>query len=102
MGTTLEMVAQPDQVIEHRAERCQSCGAALGAGESQVVERRQVFDLPPIEMEVTEHRTLRTVCGKCGYETTGAFPAQVSQPVQYGAGVKSLLVYWHAQQLLPL
>ena len=102
MGTTLEMVEQPDQVIEHRAERCQSCGAALGAGESQVVERRQVFDLPPVEMEVTEHRSLRSVCGKCGCETTGEFPAQVSQPVQYGAGVKSLLMYWHAQQLLPL
>lgn len=102
VGTTLEMVAHPDQVIEHRAERCRGCGAVLGDEESQVVERRQVFDLPPSEMEVTEHRSLRTRCVRCGCETAGAFPAQVSQPVQYGAGVKSLLVYWHTQQLLPL
>ena len=101
-GTTLEMVAQPDTVIEHRAERCQGCGAALVDRATEVVERRQVFDLPPSEMEVTEHRSMRTVCGCCGCETAGAFPTHVSQPVQYGAGVKSLLVYWHAQQLLPL
>ncbi len=101
-GTTLEMVAEPDQVIEHRAEHCQGCGADLGDGVSEVIERRQVFDLPPTELEVTEHRSVQTCCARCGCETVGAFPAQVSQPVQYGAGVKSLLVYWHTQQLLPL
>jgi len=85
-GTTLERVAHPDRVIEHRAERCQGCGAALADGVSEVVERRQVCDRPPSDREVTEHRSLRSLCGCCGCETVGAFPAQVSQPVQYGAG----------------
>lgn len=102
VGTTLEMATQPDKVVEHRAGQCQGCGAALGGGESQVAERRQVFDIPPTEMEVTEHQSIRSVCECCGCETVGSFPEQVSQPVQYGAGVKGLLVYWNTQQLLPL
>ena len=102
VGTTLDMVEHPDKVVEHRAEHCQGCGAALGNGASHVAERRQVFDIPPTELEVTEHQSMRSTCESCGCETVGTFPEQVSQTVQYGAGVKGLLVYWNTQQLLPL
>ena len=101
-GTTLEKTNQPDYVIPHQAEKCENCGAGLSSSESQIAERRQVYDLPPIEIEVTEHQTLRTRCAECGCETVGAFPETVSQPVQYGAGVKSLAVYLQGQQLMPL
>jgi len=42
-------------------------------------ERRQVFDLPAIELTVIEHQAQRRVCG-CGVVTTVVFPAQASAP----------------------
>ena len=96
------MVAESNKVIEHRAEQCEGCGSELGDGVSEVMERRQIFDVPPIELEVTEHRKMETVCAQCECKTTGAFPAQVNQPVQYGVWIKGLLVYLHMQQLLQL
>lgn len=102
VGTTLEPVERPDHEIQHRAEHCQECGAGLIGVAGQIVERRQVFDLPPIEIKVTEHQLIQTKCLACGGETAGVFPESVSQPVQYGAGVKSLMVYLQGQQLMPL
>ena len=81
-GTTLEMTEQPDYVIRHQAEKCEKCGSGLNSRESQIAERRQVYDLPQIEIKVTEHQTMRTRCAECGCETAGAFPERVSQPVQ--------------------
>ena len=81
-GTTLEMTEQPDYVIRHQAEKCEKCGSGLNSRESQIAERRQVYDLPQIEIKVTEHQTMRTRCAECGCETAGAFPEIVSQPVQ--------------------
>ena len=48
-----------------------------------VVEARQVFDLPPMHYEVTEHRVLETRCA-CGKWHRGEFPEGVKAPVQYG------------------
>ena len=54
-GTTLQQVAVPDQTRIHEPAQCVACGASLAevAGQSDP-ERRQVFDLPPLKLEVTE------------------------------------------------
>jgi transposase len=65
------------------------------------VERRQVFDLPPVVVAVTEHQVGTKICPRCGCATRGEFPAWVTQPVQYGFGLLSLLVYLVVFQMLP-
>jgi transposase len=52
-------------------------------------------------MEVTEHQTQTKVCGRCGAENKGEFPAGIKAPVQYGAGGRSVAAYLLGYQLLP-
>lgn len=100
-GHTLRMVATPDRVVEHRPGRCAACGAALAGVPACAVVRRQVVDLPPLALAVTEHRAARVRCPACHRPTTAAFPAEVAQPVQYGPRLKGVAVYLRHYQLLP-
>jgi transposase len=100
-GKTLKMVSHPDKLEQHDAEFCLQCRASLLQGEGRVVERRQVFDLPAVALEVTEHQVLERTCGHCGQVNRGGFPPSVKAPVQYGEQVRATVVYLRAQQLLP-
>ena len=97
-GCTLALVDTPDTTEVHMPACCAACQADLTDAPATLGERRQVHDLPPLRLFVTEHQVQRKTCAACGYVTQGAFPPQVSQPVQYGAGVQ---VYLSAYQLLP-
>ncbi len=48
-GHTLKMSETPDEVIIHRPEGCRECGHLLEGVNPGSIERRQVFDLPPIK-----------------------------------------------------
>ncbi|MEI2421184.1 DUF6444 domain-containing protein, partial [Arthrospira platensis SPKY2] len=74
-GKTLEMVAPSatDLLVVHPVtERQCTCGQSLESASSSVsVERRQVFDLPPMLLEVSEHRLEVKHCVCCGKQHTG-------------------------------
>lgn len=101
-GKTLKRVEQPDQVINHAPEACTACGESLEtvAGEAGS-DRRQVFDVPPIKLEVTEHRIIKKTCPTCGKENCGQFPQEVRPGASYGHQVKALAVYLLNYQLIP-
>lgn len=101
-GVTLAMVAEPDDVQEHRPSSCGSCEHPL-AGDGVVVgvERRQVFDLPEVAVRVTEHRLMSVVCPDCQAVTKASGPACASRQVQYGPGVAAVASYLVSYQHLP-
>lgn len=100
-GTHLRLVDAPDHVVVQRPTVCAGCAAPLDEGDVDGVERRQVVEAPPVRAVVTEYRGLRVRCPHCQTPTTGAFPATVSAPVQYGPRLRALAVYLTHQQLLP-
>jgi transposase len=100
VGNQLDKVAVPDLVITHDVECCSSCGK-LFSDCSVTYESRQVFDLPEIKLQVTEHRIAKKRCGGCGKLSKGNFPIEVNRPTQYGNGLKALCVYLQNYQMLP-
>jgi transposase len=85
----------------HGPKACAQCQQPLDREAGVVVERRQVQDLPPLRLEVTEHQALAVHCPTCHAVTRGVFPDAVRAPVQYGPRVRALAVYLHQYQLVP-
>jgi len=100
-GSALSLVAESDQVIVHRPATRERCQAALDGVAAPGYERRQVVDLPPLRLEVSEHRAEAKTCPHCQHTTRGVFPTDVTTTAQYGAGIKALAVYLLTYHLLP-
>jgi len=100
-GGTLNMVDKPDQIIEHKTSVCAHCGKVHSQEPLVIRGRRQVFDIPPPRIEVTEHRALDWVCCGCHHENQGKFPAQVSAPAQYGLRLQTMSVLFNNAYCIP-
>ena len=101
-GQTLTQVAEPHHVILHALPGCPHCQTELKAVAAVGQVKRQVFDIPPVGIEVTEHQAEVKQCPGCGVRVQAAFPAGVSQPTQYGLRLKAQACYLHNYQLIPL
>lgn len=99
-GHTLKMSEKPDRSEVHRVEECEHCGCSLIDQSADGVEKRQVHDLPPLRLLVTEHRAETKTCC-CGHVNKAAFPEGINAPVQYGEGIKAAAVYLKNYQFLP-
>ena len=67
----------------------------------EVIETRQVFELPELRVRVIAHRKIRSTCA-CGATHVGAWPQGVNAPAQYGASVKAMAVNLNQYHLVPL
>ena len=99
-GSKLKKACAPDAIIVHDIVRCDRCGGGLPK-DAHGHDARQVFDIPPIRIQVTEHRRLHKTCTSCGKQNMGEFPKGLVQEAQYGDSLKSLCVYLQNYQMLP-
>lgn len=95
------MVAAPDKVEVLLPTHCQCCGNSLESVDSIKEEKRQLFDLPKIEMKVTEHQAHTKECPHCHTQTKATFLEDINATTQYGANLKSFISYLNAYQMLP-
>ena len=100
-GSRLTPRPDPDQIVVHAPSACSSCGCGLDQAPVVGEQTRQVFDLPPIALMVTEHRAQQRACA-CGAVTTAGFPSEASAPTCYGPGVAALGTYLLGRQHLPV
>lgn len=99
-GRTLRLTASPDVVERHTVSRCSGCNLSL-AGVTGDIERRQVFDIPPLSLTVTEYQAERKVCPHCDTNNRAPFPDGVLPGATYGMRFQALAIYLQHQQLLP-
>ena len=98
-GTTLAQVARAAREVRHEPACCGRCGAGLAGRPVTGIERRQVFGLPPVTVQVTEHQLIERECG-CGQRTRGAAPEGAEAPVQYGPRIAAVIIYLYIGQFL--
>ncbi|MBD1913223.1 MULTISPECIES: IS66 family transposase zinc-finger binding domain-containing protein [unclassified Leptolyngbya] len=80
--------------------QCEGCGQGLHDVAVDWV-LRQVHDLPPLRLWVSEHQVEEKRCPCCGVLNQATFPSEVNSVVQYGSGITGLMVYLMVGQLLP-
>ena len=83
-GHPLALIAIPDVEVLYRPAVCSACQCPLEGVAGQVIERRQVQDLPALTLVVTEQQVEAVHCPQCQAVTRGTFPAAVCAPAQYG------------------
>ena len=96
-GSTLAQVADPNERVAAPARPVRRLRQRFGGRTEVGMEKRQVFDLPPMTVEVTEHQLIARRCA-CGATTCGTAPQGVSAPVQYGPRITAIVLYLYVGQ----
>jgi len=98
-GSKLLKTTNPDKVVFHDITVCECCQSILpNEGE---LKSRQIFDIPKIKIEVTEHQIISKRCSSCGAKNKSVFPKELVQEAQYGKHIKSFGIYLQHYQMIP-
>jgi transposase len=103
-GSTLSFSEHPDKVVNLQPTVCAGCEADLtlqAQDSTEVMDKRQVFELPKSALEVTEFRRMKHTCTVCGKANVGSYPIEVAAPVQYGDRALAFAVFLSVEYSLP-
>ncbi|MDM8543902.1 DUF6444 domain-containing protein, partial [Desulfococcaceae bacterium HSG9] len=100
-GRRPEPVEKPDKTVVHSVCNCQHCCTELCDIATAHTERRQVFDLPAIEIETVKHQAEVKIRPDREHRNQAPFPADITQPTQYGPRIKGRSVYFNCRHHIP-
>ena len=72
-GHTLFMSNQPDHTQSYCLQNCPMCFGNLSTVVPSSYKRRQVFDVPPVQLEITAHLVEMKQCPHCQQTVCAAF-----------------------------
>jgi transposase len=100
-GYKLKPSTTPDKITWHELNQCPHCQNDISKIEAQSIEKRQLFDIPPLTLFVTEHRAEVKVCPHCQRRSRAEFPEGLTQDAQYGSNTKAWVTYLNQYQMIP-
>jgi transposase len=90
----------PDEVVEHRPDRCPCCGGSLpGDLPAEVVSTSERIELPEIAPVVTQHRRLALRCPCCGTHVVAPVPKE-ARGTPFGPRLHTVATYLKTFQAL--
>ena len=95
-----KFVADPDHVVEIKAERCACCAADLHGQTGALVDVNQITEVPPAQAEVIEVRQYAVTCPECGQTEIAQPPAGLEMTRSFGARLEGLVIYYRQEQHL--
>ena len=93
-----KFVANPDHIVEVKAESCPSCHADLRCAEGFLRDVNQITELPPAKAEVIEVRQYTVTCPKCGQVQVTQPAAGLEMRRTFGARLEATVVYYRQEQ----
>jgi transposase len=90
----------PDEVVEHRPDRCSCCAAVLMADlPAETVSIHEQIDLPEVKPLVTHHRRLAVLCLACGTRVVAPVP-EAARGTPFGPRLHAVATYLKTFQAL--
>jgi len=93
-----QFVANPDHIVEVKAETCSHCHTDLRSAEGVLRDVNQITELPPAKVEVIEVRQYEVNCPECGRRQVDRPPAGLEMERAFGARLEATVVYYRQEQ----
>ncbi len=100
-SNNLKKTDTPDIIEVLESSTCSNCNHSLSDVEAKSISTKQVFDIPPVKMQVTEFQQHNKVCPCCSTANKPDFPAGLNSYVQYGDNIKTFIAYLNTYQMVP-
>ena len=96
------MVDNPDKIKVLKLHKCPHCSNPLKNATALDLDKRQVYDIPQIKIQVTEYQAEIKKCPQCNHISKADFPKGITHKTQYGNQIKTTATYLNQFQLIPL
>ena len=97
------MVSKPTNTVRVETEVCNGCSQDLSMVEGQVLRKAQLFDIPPIDIHVTEYHQIEKCCPCCQVTNKGVLPKELgTAATAYGENLQRLIAYLNVRQFVPV